>query len=157
MGKWPRLALVSGGLILADQLTKLVATKWLEQAGDSIKIIPGLFDLTYVLNTGVAFGLMSGNMSAFQTLLLIGLTLLVLALILILIHKTSPEKKLLLGGLSLVSGGALANLADRVRLGAVVDFLDFHLGSAYWPVFNLADTGITIGTILILVAFWMDR
>ncbi|MBW2093171.1 MAG: signal peptidase II, partial [Deltaproteobacteria bacterium] len=81
----------------------------------------------------------------------------VLALILWLIHKTREEKRLLLWGLSLVSGGALGNLVDRVRLGAVIDFLDFYVGSVHWPAFNLADAGTSVGTAMILVALWLDR
>ena len=156
MNKWPRLALAGGGLISADQVTKLAAFHWLGP-GSNVQIIPGFFDLTLGTNTGVAFGLMRGANSSFRVFILAGITLLVLALVLWLIYITKEEKRLLLWGLSLVSGGALGNLADRVRLGAVIDFLDFYIGSAHWPAFNLADAGVSVGTALILIALWLER
>ncbi|MBW1710662.1 MAG: signal peptidase II [Deltaproteobacteria bacterium] len=157
MGKWKRLALAGGGLILADQLTKLIVWNLLKPPAGSIKVIPDLFDLTLILNTGVAFGLLAGARSVLRVSILAGMTLLAVALIVLLIYKSKEEKHVLLWGLSLVCGGALGNLIDRIRLGAVVDFLDFYIGSVHWPAFNLADAGTSVGTGIILIALWLDR
>lgn len=156
MSKWPHVALTAGGLILADQLTKLAVWRYLAPVRQ-IEVIPDFFDLTFVLNTGVAFGFMAGASGFLRTALLAGTALLALGVIIAFIVKTRAEERLFLTGLSLITGGAVGNLIDRIRLGAVIDFLDFFIGSYHWPAFNLADSGITAGVGLILLHFWKNR
>lgn len=156
MGKWTRLGLVAPGLILADQVTKLAILKWLAPVGN-VKVIPGLFDLTFTLNSGVAFGILAGAPNSYRVLFLAGIQLLALAVIMVLIYQIEDKHRVLLWGLSLVSGGAAANVIDRIRLGGVVDFLDFYVGAYHWPFFNLADSGITVGTGLIMLHLWLNR
>lgn len=156
MDKWPHVALAAGGLILADQLTKLAVWRYLAPVR-RIEIIPDFFDLTFVLNTGVAFGFMAGTSSALRTALLAGTALLALGVIIFFIVKTRAEERLFLWGLALITGGAVGNLIDRFRLGAVIDFLDFFIGPYHWPAFNLADSGVTAGVGLILLHFWKNR
>jgi len=154
--KWRHVALTAGGLLLADQLTKLAAWHWLAPL-KQIKLIPGFFDLTFVLNTGVAFGLMSGRTDLVRVLVLAGAAFFALGVITVFIAKAAPGQRLFLWGLSLVAGGAVGNIIDRLRLSGVIDFLDFYLGPCHWPAFNLADAGITIGTGLIIIHLWRTR
>lgn len=156
MGKWPLVASAAGGLFLADQLSKLAVWHWLAPVRQ-VRIIPGCFDLSFVMNTGVAFGLMAGGRGLVRVAVLTGASLLALGIIAVFIVKARPEERLLLWGLALVSGGAVGNVVDRLRLGAVTDFLDFYLSGYHWPAFNLADAGITIGTVLILIHLWRIR
>lgn len=122
-----------------DQGTKWAAHAWLASAR-SLPVIPGIFHLTYVQNTGAAFGIFRGLPGLF--------ILLALAisgwLILELTRRNHPP--LIRLGLALMLGGAVGNLIDRVRLGHVVDFLDLRI----WPVFNVADSAITIGVGLLM-------
>jgi len=157
MNKWAHIGLVTGSLILADQIIKFCASQWLAPVG-RIHVIPGFFNLTYVQNTGVAFGMFAGAHSGLRLLMLAALALTALAIIVFFIHKTGKNEPLFLWGLSFISGGALGNQVDRIHnSGAVVDFLDFYLGSFHWPVFNLADIGISTGTALIILHLWRHR
>jgi len=120
---------------LVDQSSK-AAVQMLMYLGESIPVAPPVFYLTYIMNPGAAFGLL-----AHQTSLFVTVTVLLVAGVLLGYRKLPPGRNLLRHGLGLVLGGALGNLADRLRYGRVVDFLDFRV----WPVFNLADTAIVIG------------
>jgi signal peptidase II len=145
--RWPRplfyLALVLS--IALDQATKAWASDSLAPIG-SITIIPGLFNLTYVGNTGVAFGLLAGHG------LVVALLMIALALAAFFFARglnwASWEPNLVGGCLC---GGALGNLVDRLRIGHVVDFLDFHLGPHHWPFFNVADSLICVAVGWIVV------
>jgi len=157
MNKWAHIGVVAGGLILADQIIKLGVTQWLAPVG-RISVIPGFFNLTYVQNTGVAFGMFAGSHSTLRLMILAALALAALAIIVFFIHNSGDNEPLFLWGLSFICGGALGNQVDRIHnSGAVVDFLDFYLGSFHWPVFNLADIGITMGTALIILHLWRNR
>jgi signal peptidase II len=123
-----------------DQATK--AAVWLTMLrGDTIPLIPQVLSLTCVYNTGAAFGLF-----ATKTNLLILVTVLLVAGIIWGYRKLPMERTLVRYGVALVIGGALGNLLDRIRLGYVVDFIDFH----FWPVFNLADMAIVAGACLLM-------
>ena len=145
--RWPRpifyFALMLS--IALDQATKAWATDSLAPIG-SVTIIPGLFNLTYVGNTGVAFGMLAGHG------LLVALLMVALALAAIFFARglnwASWEPNLVGGCLC---GGALGNLVDRLRIGHVVDFLDFHVGLHHWPFFNVADSLICVAVGWIVV------
>jgi len=130
-----------------DRLTKLAVLGLLDQRG-SVKIIPGLFDLTLVLNDGAAFGLFKGKAVFF-----IFISTVVIAAILLYVLKNRGAGLLVSSALGLVLGGALGNLADRIMFGRVVDFLDFQI----WPVFNIADSCITIGAVILAYSFLFKR
>lgn len=108
--------------------------------GESIPVAPPVFYLTYVLNPGAAFGLF-----AHQTELFISVTVLLVAGVILGYKRLRDGQTLLKVALGLIVGGALGNLADRLRYGMVVDFLDFRV----WPVFNLADAAIVVGAFLL--------
>lgn len=125
--------------IVADRVSKVICRQYLRPLG-SIPVIKGVFHLTYVENTGAAFGMLQGN-----TWFLILTSVLVSAVVAYLIWKVKPENRYVKLSLALILGGALGNLVDRVLLGYVVDFLDFRI----WPVFNIADSCVVVGAILL--------
>ena len=134
--------LIAALTVLLDQLTK-GAVAHLLVPGDSLPLLPPILSLTYVQNTGAAFGILKG-----LTWLSILLSLVVAAWIVLELLRSGQgaHAPLRLWALSLVLGGAMGNLIDRVWRGHVVDFIDVHV----WPVFNVADSAITIGVVLLL-------
>lgn len=132
-----------------DQITKRGIAR-VFQPGDSHDLLPGFFSLTYVRNTGGAFGILPAG-----TLALAGAALLAAGAIVVYVsrHKT-PLPLVLAIALALPLGGALGNFADRVRLRYVVDFFDVHIGIHQWPVFNVADSAICVGVTLLAFYFW---
>ena len=130
-----------------DQATKALVTSRLGL--NSIHaIIPGTLNLVYFRNTGSAFGLLRGA-SSLKTVLMTLLTLAAIIAIAFIVRRATSRLQTLC--LSLISGGALGNLIDRLARGAVVDFIDLHAGVYHWPAFNLADSAITTGVIASLV------
>ena len=156
VGKWTTVGLVASLVVVLDQITKLAIWHWLRPLGQ-VKVVPGLFDLSFVFNPGVAFGFMAGSNSSWRVTLLLAAAVLALAALMFLVRSARPGEGMFIWGLALVSGGALGNAVDRVRLGAVIDFLDFYIGPRHWPVFNVADIGISMGCGLILIHFWIHR
>ena len=139
-------------VIVADQATKLAAVALIDPAS-SVKLIPNL-NLVLAYNPGAAFSIL-GTAGGWQRWLFIGLALVVCTFI---VHWLRSMPRNAHGtplALSLVLGGALGNVIDRVRIGAVVDFVDFHVGDRHWPAFNVADSAICIGAALLLV--WTFR
>ncbi len=141
--------IVAGLTILLDQVTKLIILKYLS-AYQTITVIPGFFNITRVHNPGGAFGFLAGQTHQIRITLFILVSLLAAGFILYLYVKTPRKHPFLLAGLSLIFGGAVGNLIDRFRYGAVVDFLDFDLYLMHWPAFNLADSAISIGMAVLL-------
>lgn len=128
------------GVLALDQLTKwLIVTQY--GVGETRPILGPVMSFTRRTNTGGAFSVFTGH-----TWLLTAMALVALVLILRLGPRLVGDCRLALLGLGMIAGGAAGNLADRLRLGHVVDFIDFH----FWPVFNVADTGIVIGVLLLL-------
>ena len=130
-----------------DRLTKIAALKMLE-LGQSIKAIPGVLRITLVLNDGAAFGLFKG-----RAVIFVFISLVVIIAIVAYLIKGRPLDRSVSIGLGLILGGALGNLVDRVIIGRVVDFLDFGV----WPVFNIADSCITIGAVMIVFAVSLNK
>lgn len=143
-------------IIVLDQISKFTVQQTLD-LGQIIPIIPSFFNLTYVLNPGAAFGFLSGASAAFRGPFFI--TVSVLAVFFILYYRSHYRGMGLLPslGLACILGGALGNLVDRLRLGMVVDFLDFYYGSYHWPAFNLADSAITVGVALMIFEILTER
>lgn len=116
----------------------------------SIVVIPGFFQLTHVQNTGAAFGLFADSPSQWKIGALVTFSILALVVVSALLWKNSHSLSTTTIGLSLILGGAMGNLWDRVMSGRVVDFLDFYVGSYHWPAFNVADSAIVIGAALLI-------
>jgi len=135
-------------VILLDQISKAVVIRTMP-VHRAYPVIDGLFDLVHVRNRGMAFGLMNRPDSHFSTYLLMATTVVAVLLLLFWFTRLTKEERRVALGLSLIVGGALGNLVDRIRFGEVIDFLDFYVGPYHWPAFNVADTAITIGT------FWL--
>ena len=127
-------------LAIADQLLKKLFSGTM-QLGESIPVLPGIFHLTYIQNPGAAFGLFEN-----QTLFFIAIASFLLAFLAFAYKELAAQGIWVRYGMSLLAGGAVGNLLDRVRLGAVIDYLDFRI----WPIFNLADIGICLGATLIV-------
>jgi signal peptidase II len=145
--KLTRLAIVSGAVLIVDQITKALVLASLP-LGQSVSVIPGFFDITHVHNPGGAFGFLAGMSPLARSWLFIAVSLLAAGLIVCFYWQTPPGQRLLEFGLSLVFGGAIGNLVDRIRFGVVVDFIDVYLGDLHWPAFNVADSAITIGVFI---------
>ena len=125
---------------------------------ESVPIIENFFHLTHVANTGALFGLMAGMASPLRGLIFITIPVLAIFLILAFQIRTRENDFLIQTGLSLILGGAMGNLYDRIAFGHVVDFLDFSLAGHHWPAFNLADSSICLGVFtLILDLFRRER
>lgn len=142
--KYVKLVLIAGSVVLLDQLTKAVIVRELP-LHHVIPVVNGFFNLVHVHNPGGAFGLMAELGPALRTAVFIFVSALAIGVILYFYHSTPAGRPWLATGFALIFGGAVGNMIDRLRMGAVVDFLDFYLGSFHWPAFNLADSAITIG------------
>ena len=144
-----RVMLISliAAAVVADQLTKTAALSLLSQ-GTAVPVLPG-FNLSLGFNTGASFGMMGGFMAG-KPLLMAALTgALTFAFAVMAFRAQNALER---AGFALVVGGALGNIIDRLRQGAVTDFLDFYWRDWHWPTFNVADIAITLGTVLILFA-----
>jgi signal peptidase II len=120
------------------------------------RVIPGLLHIVRAENRGMAFSVLADASEGVRMLLLVVLAVAVMGVIAWMLWKTAPDaregaQRL---SLSLVLGGAAGNLWDRIKRGSVTDFLDVHIGEYHWPTFNVADSGITVGAIVLLAAMW---
>ncbi|MFZ1138142.1 MAG: signal peptidase II [Candidatus Sulfotelmatobacter sp.] len=137
-------------VVLLDRWTKrLVAARIAMYT--HIQIIPGFFRLTHTENTGAAFSLFADSPSHWKTALLIGFSVIAMVIVSVLLWRQSRALTLTGIALSLILGGAVGNLWDRVASGRVVDFLLFYVKQYQWPVFNLADSSIVVGAALLVI------
>lgn len=136
--------------VVLDQLTKLWIVRSFELY-ESREIIPGLFNLVYVTNTGAAFSFLADVDSPWRHYFFLGIGLVATIGLTIYYYRLRAAHRAYAVALGLVVGGALGNLIDRLRLGSVVDFLDFHLAGHHWPAFNVADSAICVGAVLFLI------
>ncbi len=145
-------AIVLLGVAL-DQLTKYAVAQIIPKY-EVIPVIPGFFNLVHVYNRGAAFGLLSSWPPEFVRYFFISTNVIIVLVLVYLYWRTSRELPLFLWAYSLLISGAVGNLIDRVRLGEVLDFLDFYIGRHHWPAFNVADSLICIGAGLLVLAMW---
>ena len=155
----PRVACVVAigvAVVILDQIVKLIALDRLAP-GVPVDVVPGLVALTLVRNPGLAFGLLSGIPAGWRWVVGL-LSLLALVVLLRVALRVLPK-----GGrreqtaIGLIFGGAVGNLIDRTRFGAVVDFVDVYFRGWHWPAFNVADSAITIGVAMLALAALADR
>jgi signal peptidase II len=146
------LILTIAALVVAlDRATKLWIVSHL-QLGQAIVIIPRVFRLTHVLNTGAAFSMFEGSTSPnLVRNVLIGFSVIAVVVVLVLIWKMGRVLSLTSVALALILGGAVGNLYDRIRFAYVVDFLEVHIVHYHWPDFNVADSAIVVGACLLLL------
>ncbi|MGC2696985.1 MAG: signal peptidase II [Candidatus Angelobacter sp.] len=136
-------------VFLLDRSTKLVVIRHIE-LDDSVSIIPGLFRLTHLENPGAAFSLFAESSAPFRIALLVAVSAAALAVVSFLLWKRRDDFSVTTVALSLIMGGALGNLWDRLADGKVTDFLDFYIGPHHWPPFNMADSAIVVGALLLM-------
>ncbi len=148
--RWLLLS-IAGFVILLDRLTKLWIVAHIHP-GRGIVIIPRVFRLTHVLNTGAAFSMFESSASPLLVrYLLIGFSLIAVLVVVALIWKIGKTLSLTTVALALILGGAIGNLYDRIRLGYVVDFLEVRIYHYHWPDFNVADSAIVVGACLLFL------
>jgi signal peptidase II len=149
------LAAIACVVVTFDQLTKLYIHSHFG-IGDSVAVFPGWFNITYVRNTGAAFGILRNSMETFRQVFFMVIPPLAMVIIAAILRGVANTDRAQVLALSLIFGGALGNYVDRLRFGYVIDFLDFHAKDFYsWPAFNVADSCIVVGVglILIMMAF----
>lgn len=148
--------LVATGVLVLDQLTKAAVVQYMA-LHDSFPVIPGFFNITYVRNTGAAFGILSSQAPWIRSALLVGSSLLATGFILWIWFRERGSSWSRVICLGMILGGALGNMADRVRLGEVIDFLDLYWGRYHWPAFNVADSAVTLGILILLPSFVLSK
>lgn len=143
------LSSLSGFIICSDQLTKmLVHTRF--RLGESIPVIEDFFNITYVRNPGAAFGFLAGLTEDIRNAFFLSFPPLVILLVLWFLREAKEKDRLQIIGYSLIFSGAIGNYIDRLRFRYVIDFLDFHYkGQWSWPAFNIADSAIVCGIVLL--------
>lgn len=151
--------LFGGGALLVvclDQATKawILANMRLYEG---FPVIEGFFNIVHVRNPGAAFGFLAGAAPVFRQVFFIAVTIAAIACILYYLRSTGEGETLSRVALSLILAGALGNLIDRIRFGEVIDFLDLYLGSYHWPAFNVADSAISVGAVLLALLLLRRR
>jgi signal peptidase II len=142
--------LIAALVVIADRATKWLVARSIPLNDVGIQVIPGVFRITHVENRGAAFGLFAESPSAWKLSLLVLLSMAAMAVIVYLLWKSSFALNSTAVALSLILGGAAGNFWDRIVRGRVVDFLHFYIGDYAWPDFNVADSAIVIGAILLI-------
>ena len=147
------MALVALGVFALDRWSKWLVENTLGPF-DVKTVIPGLLNIVSSQNPGVAFGLFAESPSRFRAALLIAFSVGAIAILGALLWRADRTDARTAFGLSLILGGALGNVFDRVRTGSVTDFLDLYFGQYHWYTFNVADSAICVGAGLLLLAMW---
>jgi signal peptidase II len=144
LAPWYALSLL---VVLLDQLTK----HWVSASFNygEVRAVTGFFNLVLTHNTGAAFSFLA-SAAGWQRGVFIGIALIAIVVISVLLARHSADKLFCLS-LALILGGAIGNVIDRIALGYVVDFLDFYIAGWHWPAFNLADSAISVGAVLMVV------
>ena len=154
-GRIPYFLLIAS-LLIADQVTKALIARHI-LLNSSKEIIPGFFHLVHIRNKGAIFGFFSQSGNRYVFLLLTLASLTALALVVYFFFKASPDEGFMKIALSLIIAGALGNFVDRVFKGYVIDFLDISVKGWHWPSFNVADSCISIGAVLLIFIFFFKR
>jgi signal peptidase II len=142
---------ISAVIFALDRITKQIIESRVSVM-DTHTVIPGFFDIVHARNRGAAFSMFADSTSPWRPFFLIGMSLAALVLVAVILRNTAKLDRPTAIGLSLILGGALGNVFDRIVSGAVTDFLDFYIGALHWPAFNVADSAIVIGSGLLLIS-----
>lgn len=141
------------GIVALDQITKIIVQQTLPLYRP-VPVLGEFFRLTYIYNPGAAFGLHVGPLSRY---IFLGLTVACVVVLLVWFRSTPADDTLRLLAISLVCAGAAGNFIDRLRSArGVIDFFDFGIGTVRWPVFNIADIGVTVGALLLALSLWRE-
>jgi signal peptidase II len=139
---------IIGLILILDQATKYLVEKHI-RLYETITVVPGFFNLTHVRNRGAAFGILAEAPGVWRGVFFISVTVVAVAVIGFLIRTT--KERLHIIAFSLIAGGAVGNLVDRLRYTEVIDFIQWYVKSYYWPSFNIADSAISAGVVLLVV------
>ena len=150
MKKYSVVAVIAGVVLALDQLSKWYVRRTVSLY-ESIAVIDSLFNITHVRNTGGAFSLLASSSRTVRLPFFLLVSVIAVVVLLFFVRRVRPEQRLLLFALGVILGGALGNFVDRLVYGGVTDFLDFHWHGYYWPAFNVADSCITTGMLILLV------
>lgn len=152
--------LIAALVFVLDRATKVLIERNVSM-WDTLQVIPGFFNIIHTKNRGAAFGMFDDGPSEVRTFLLIGVSIAVLIFVGVLLLQPSRAgfsgSRTTMIGLSLVLGGAVGNIYDRIVSGMVTDFLEFYVGQWHFAAFNVADSAITVGAGLLLLDMWMSR
>lgn len=149
MKKYTTVLAVAAVVVLLDQFTKWYIRHTMGLY-ESITVLDSIFYITHVRNSGGAFGILNSSSRALRLPFFVVVSLVAIGVLLAFVRRVEPKQRLLLLALGAILGGALGNLVDRMIAGEVTDFLDFHWRGWYWPTFNVADSCITIGMLILL-------
>jgi len=146
-----KFCLLTLGVLVLDHVTKWLARTRLDPER-AIEVIPGYLRISYVSNTGVAFGLFRDLDSPWKPYVLAAMAIVAVVVIFVYSSRMPSRRRLLQSALAVIMGGILGNFVDRILQGYVVDFIEFHIrDNFYWPTFNVADSAITVGIGLLLI------
>ena len=148
--RWKQMIIAGLVVVILDQITKWLVLRSI-LLGDSIEVIPGFFNLVLTFNKGAAFGMMAGLSDGVREVVLALTTGFALVVVAFFLFTDCKRDALGQVALAMILGGALGNIIDRIRIGAVIDFLDVYYGTAHWPAFNVADSAICIGVALLIL------
>jgi len=146
---WSKLIWIAAIAVLADQVTKAVVNHTIALY-QTIVVIPGFFNLVHIRNPGGAFGFLSSQHPYLRIFFFLILSVVASGLVVYFYRQTPRNQPWLSTAFALIFGGAVGNLIDRFRLGKVIDFLDLYVGGWHWPAFNVADSCISIGMVIVL-------
>lgn len=149
MRKYSLVLSVATVVLVVDQITKWCIRQRFSLY-ESVSVIDSVFHITHVRNAGGAFGLLNQGTHAWRLPFFLAVSCVAVAVLLTFVRRVQPGQRWLLLALGAILGGALGNLVDRMVSGEVTDFLDFHWRGYYFPAFNVADSGITIGMLILL-------
>lgn len=141
---------VAAVVLVLDQVTKWIIRQNLSLY-DSIIVIDSFFHITHLQNPGAAFGLLADAPAGLRVPFFFAVGLIAVTALMFFVRRVDESRLLLLVSLGAILGGAFGNLVDRVVLGAVTDFLDFHVNGYHWPAFNVADSGISVGMVVLIL------
>jgi len=147
--RWGLALAIGAGVLATDQLTKAIVEHSMTLY-QSIPILPG-FSLTYVRNTGAAFGMLAGAPSAFRLPLFLLVTAVAIWALIAYLRATPSHRRALVWALGGILGGAIGNFICRMRYGEVVDFFHLHYSGWSWPMFNVADSAISVAVAIVLL------
>lgn len=142
-------------LVTMDQITKIYIKNNFELY-ETKTVIPGFFNITFVLNPGAAFGFLAKLNDSYRQAFFLTVTFIAIILLIYLMFK-EKKYKLRLFSYSIILSGALGNFIDRIYLGSVIDFLDFYIKKYHWPAFNIADSCITVGVFLLFIDIFFQK
>ena len=156
MRKYGFVLSVAGIALVLDQVTKWYIRRTVGLY-ESIVVLDSFFHITHVRNAGGAFSLFAGVSSTIRLPFFLLVSIVAVTALLLFVRRVEPQHRLLLFGLGAILGGALGNFVDRMMSGEVTDFLDFHWRGWYWPAFNVADSFISTGMVILLLYSFFVR